>query len=259
MYLNGNFSFNKSNAYHKSGSNGKNIILLKRNNLKQKNGKYVINNYNNVKEKNIVDTNENSSDISFYNTSLKNQILSPEDEDDIYQNGNLYNNNENINKKSNFTNENIYESNNKDNLKRYEEENTNNNYNSTFNPNLKNFVKEERFQINSSNNNLINEELNNNNNNFENNNMNNQDNNDEEEKDNDEDKFYLIFNVNDDKELFLYTSITTPFKQILIDLQKKYDWLENVKGFKYNGSIIPLESNSIQCGISKANKIDIIF
>ena len=100
MYLNGNFSFNKSNAYHKSGSNGKNIILLKRNNSKQKNGKYVINNYNNVKEKNIVDTNENSSDISFYNTSLKNQILSPEDEDDIYQNGNLYNNNENINKKN---------------------------------------------------------------------------------------------------------------------------------------------------------------
>ena len=88
-------------------------------------------------------------------------------------NQNFYNNNENINKKSNFTNENIYESNNKDNLKRYEEENTNNNYNSTFNPNLKNFVKEERFQINSSNNNLINEELNNNNNNFENNNNNN--------------------------------------------------------------------------------------
>ena len=96
MYLNGNFSFNKSNAYHKSGSNGKNIILLKRNNSKQKNGKYVINNYNNVKEKNIVDTNENSSDISFYNTSLKNQILSPEDEDDIYQNGNLYNNNDKL-------------------------------------------------------------------------------------------------------------------------------------------------------------------
>jgi len=100
MYLNANFSFNKSNAYHKSGSNGKNIILLKRNNLKQKNGKYVINSYNNIKEKEIVDTNENSSDISFYNTSLKNQILSPEDEDDIYQNGNLYNNNENINKKN---------------------------------------------------------------------------------------------------------------------------------------------------------------
>ena len=77
-------------------------ILVKRSNMGIIEGTILFNHsFNNVKEKNVIETNENSSDISFYNTSLKNQILSPEEEDDIYHNGNLYNNNnENKNKKN---------------------------------------------------------------------------------------------------------------------------------------------------------------
>ena len=96
MYLNGNFSFNKRNIY-KIRNNGKNYIQLKRNNYNDNFDKYVLNSYKTTdKNKNInIETNENSSDISFYNNTLKNQILSPEDEDDIYQ---FNNKNENIQK-----------------------------------------------------------------------------------------------------------------------------------------------------------------
>ena len=90
MYLNGNYSFNKSNVnknISKNKSFEKNIIQLRRNTNKQKYGMFVLNSYNNKTDKNNIETNENSSDISFYNSSLKNQILSPEDEgeEDIYQ------------------------------------------------------------------------------------------------------------------------------------------------------------------------------
>ena len=88
MYLNGNYSFNKSNVnknISKNKSFEKNIIQLRRNTNKY--GMFILNSYNNKTEKNNIETNENSSDISFYNSSLKNQILSPEDEgeEDIYQ------------------------------------------------------------------------------------------------------------------------------------------------------------------------------
>ena len=90
MYLNGNYSFNKSNVnknISKNKSFEKNIIQLRRNTNKQKYGMFILNSYNNKTDKNNIETNENSSDISFYNSSLKNQILSPEDEgeEDIYQ------------------------------------------------------------------------------------------------------------------------------------------------------------------------------
>ena len=88
MYLNGNYSFNKSNVnknISKNKSFEKNIIQLRRNT--NKHGMFILNSYNNKTDKNNIETNENSSDISFYNSSLKNQILSPEDEgeEDIYQ------------------------------------------------------------------------------------------------------------------------------------------------------------------------------
>ena len=97
MNLYGNFSFNKSNINkkYKNKSTDKNIIQLKRNIDKEKYGVFILNGFNNnTNNKNNIETNENSSDISFYNTSLKNQILSPEEENDIYH----YNNNNNRNK-----------------------------------------------------------------------------------------------------------------------------------------------------------------
>ena len=92
MSLYGNFSFNKSNISKKyrTKSLDKNFIQLKRNIDIEKYGAFNLNGLNNYPtEKNNIETNENSSDISFYNTSLKNQILSPEEENDIYP----YNNN----------------------------------------------------------------------------------------------------------------------------------------------------------------------
>ena len=87
MKLKSNLSFNKSNISKycsKNKSAEKNIFHLKRNIDRQKDGIYILNSKN-ITDKNNLETNENSSDISFYNTSLKNQILSPEEEDDIYQ------------------------------------------------------------------------------------------------------------------------------------------------------------------------------
>ena len=86
MQLKSNLSFNKSNIcknYSKNKSAEKNIIQLKRTSDKQKYVAYILN--NNIIDKKNLETNENSSDISFSNISLKNQILSPEEEDDIYQ------------------------------------------------------------------------------------------------------------------------------------------------------------------------------
>ena len=84
MHLKSNLSFNKSNIcknYSKNKSAEKNIIQLKRTSDKQKYVAYILN--KNIIDKKNLETNENSSDISFSNISLKNQILSPEEEDDI--------------------------------------------------------------------------------------------------------------------------------------------------------------------------------
>ena len=99
MYLNGNSSFNKYNTqnnFYRNRTN-ENKIQLKHNNINTKNEQclYNINNNDYKTNNNNIETNENSSDISFYNSSLKNQILSPDDEEDIYQ----YKINNNINKK----------------------------------------------------------------------------------------------------------------------------------------------------------------
>ena len=87
MNLYNHYSFNRCNAIKKTQNKGseKNIFQLKGLNNRQKYEAYILNSYNNTTDRNNIETNENSSDISFYNTSLKNQILSPEDEDDIYQ------------------------------------------------------------------------------------------------------------------------------------------------------------------------------
>ena len=84
---------------------------------------------------------------------------------------------------------------------------------------------------------------------------------DDQDEGENENEFYLYFEVNDNKEIFLNTEPTTPFKQILIELKKKYEWLNDmdVKGFKFNNSLIPLEANSIQSGLQKGAKIDIVF
>ena len=94
MYLHRNFSFNQKNITHKEKNKDKqttkksmNIIRLKNNFNFQKN---QINNNNNNKM-NI------EEDISLYTNiaTLKNQIFSPENDEDIY----IYNNNKKMEKK----------------------------------------------------------------------------------------------------------------------------------------------------------------
>ena len=96
---------------------------------------------------------------------------------------------------------------------------------------------------------------------FANANNQNSDNENDSENDQEDDDFYLIFNVNDEKQMYLNTEPTSPFSQILSGLKEKFQWLEgmNVKGFKYNNSLIPLSSNPITIGIQKGSKIDVVL
>ena len=90
MYLRRNFSFNQKNITQKGKTSKKksnNIIRLK-------------NNYNNNNKMNIQNIDD---DISFYDNiaTLKNQIFSPENNEDIY----LYNNNKKMEKKIKYEDE----------------------------------------------------------------------------------------------------------------------------------------------------------
>ena len=113
-----------------------------------------------------------------------------------------------------------------------------------------------------SSNNMFNYSMNNNNNNFNsfnmiNNNFNERMNN----NGNDEDEFFLYFEVDENKELFLDFSSEITFAQIKDELIKKYDWLKylNIKGFEYDELEIPLNSNCARNGIEKGAKIKLIL
>ena len=94
MQLHRNFSFNQKNiSYKKSKFKNKhnNIIHLK-------------NNFNSENNKNIkINLHDSEDDISFYNyiTTLKNQIFSPDNGEDIY----LYNYNKKMEKKIKYEDE----------------------------------------------------------------------------------------------------------------------------------------------------------
>ena len=61
----------------------------------------------------------------------------------------------------------------------------------------------------------------------------------------DENEFFLYFIVNQNNQIFLNIEPMTPFKQILVDLKKKYEYLNgmDVKGFRFNNILIPMDSN----------------
>ena len=126
------------------------------------------------------------------------------------------------------------------------------------NKNLINRINIIEFKMNSSNN-MFNYSMNNNNNNnfnsfnMINNNFNERMNN----NGNDEDEFFLYFEVDESKEIFLDFSSEITFAQIKDELIKKYDWLKylNIKGFEYDELEIPLNSNCARNGIEKGAKI----
>ena len=95
MFLRRNFSFNQKNISSKDNqrkkNNNKNIIRLKNN----------FNNNNNTKNK--IKKENIDEDISFYDNivTLKNQIFSPENGEDIY----IYNNNKKMEKKIKYEDE----------------------------------------------------------------------------------------------------------------------------------------------------------
>ena len=74
------------------------------------------------------------------------------------------------------------------------------------------------------------------------------------------DKQFTLYFTTLDKEIYLNTEPTTPFSKILFKLKEKYEWLEqmNVKGFKYNNSLINLKTTPNQNGIGNNSKIQII-
>jgi hypothetical protein len=77
----------------------------------------------------------------------------------------------------------------------------------------------------------------------------------------DENEFFLCFIVNQNNQIFLNVGPMTPFKQILVDLKKKYEYLNrmDVKSFRFNNLLIPMDSNSIENGLEKGDKIELIF
>jgi len=77
----------------------------------------------------------------------------------------------------------------------------------------------------------------------------------------DENEFFLCFIVNQNNQIFLNVGPMTPFKQILVDLKKKYEYLNrmDVKSFRFNNLLIPMDSNSIENGLEKGDKIYIGF
>ena len=101
MYLHRNFSFNQKNITHKEKNNGKQIKKKTKNIIRLKNNfnihKNQTNNNNNNHKMNI------EEDISFYTNiaTLKNQIFSPENNEDIY----IYNNNKKMEKKIKYEDE----------------------------------------------------------------------------------------------------------------------------------------------------------
>ena len=101
MYLHRNFSFNQKNITHKEKNNEKQIKKKTKNIIRLKNNfnihKNQANNNNNNHKMNI------EEDISFYTNiaALKNQIFSPENNEDIY----IYNNNKKMEKKIKYEDE----------------------------------------------------------------------------------------------------------------------------------------------------------
>ena len=87
--------------------------------------------------------------------------------------------------------------------------------------------------------------------------MNNQRNNNLQENED----FLLYFKINENKEVYLEVTPEMTFKQIIVELKKKFVWMENmeIKEFKYNGRKLFMSSNCERNEVPKNAHIQIIF
>ena len=166
--------------------------------------------------------------------------------------------NNNLNNRNNMNGLNAFSVNISYNNNKFSIDNNNNNPNFNRNNNV--------------NNNNINQFVQNNQqqgNNINNPGMNNgkQDSNDSIDDDNDtqnqqdDNEFVLYFRVNDNKEIFINIDPSLSFNQIVIELKKKYEWLEgmNIKGIQYNNKNINFGQNCLQIGLQRGSKLNILF